>query len=74
MPPLSALLFSGNFNYDLGEDAEISKSQKLTQIANYWQEDFKTFRAIVEEKFLASANDSLGQSVVEESIFPGTLL
>ncbi len=73
MPRLTALLFSGNFNYDVSETKKISKAESIIEIANHWQEDLEAFREIVKHKFLAGTNGNFGQ-LSEENIFPGTLL
>lgn len=53
---IPALLFSGNFNYNL---TDVSDEKKLNQIAEkiqLWSEDLNSFREIVNQKFLQKAN------------------
>jgi hypothetical protein len=66
--PAIALLFSGNFNYDLANENQEQKLSKLAQAVNFWKTDLKTFREIVTDKFLANAN--LGEFTQEETVFP----
>jgi hypothetical protein len=64
----NALLFSGNFNYDLVKETSPAKLNKLVQGINFWRTDFQMFREITTQKFLANAN--LGQFTQEETVFP----
>jgi hypothetical protein len=61
---ISALLFSGSFNYSLPKDDENGALNQLKQDINLWQENLQTFREIVKEKFLQQASNS------QESLFP----
>ncbi len=67
-PYIAALLFSGNFNYNIATDDLQQPLSKLIQAINYWQTDFNAFREIVTQKFLAKAN--LEQFTLSESVFP----
>jgi hypothetical protein len=67
-PYIAALLFSGNFNYNIATDALQQPLNQLIQGINYWQTDFNAFREIVTQKFLAEAN--LEQFTPQESVFP----
>jgi hypothetical protein len=72
--PITAILFSGNFNYNVNST---ESSDRLTQIKNFlanWQTDFEEFRIIVNEKFLDSSSEDLGQSLGEMSLFPSQTL
>jgi hypothetical protein len=61
---LAALLFAGNFTYNLPEDNDDDmKLDKLKTYINLWQEDLKTFRQVVKQKFLQTASNS------QESLF-----
>ncbi|MEC4813974.1 MAG: hypothetical protein SAK29_11975 [Scytonema sp. PMC 1069.18] len=50
--PLSALWFSGNFNYEVGNYAVAERLQQLAQMTENWSADLETFRDIVINKFL----------------------
>lgn len=65
---VAALLFSGNFNYNIATDDLQQPLSKLIQGINYWKTDFNAFREIVTQKFLAEAN--LEQFTPQESVFP----
>jgi hypothetical protein len=65
---IGAVLFSGNFNYNIAIDNLAQPIERLIQGINYWQTDFNTFREIVTQKFLAEAN--LAQFMHSESVFP----
>ncbi len=68
-PPMLAILFSGSFNYGLGNDQDSTeKLQRLIQSLSFWQSDITTFREIVTEKFLDSTQ--MVDSPQEESVFP----
>ena len=72
---MAAILFSGNFNYNINPQNQ--KSDYLTQIKQFldnWQTDFEEFRTIVNQKFLETNNQQLGQSLGETSLFPGQTL
>ena len=72
-PPMFAILFSGSFNYGLGNiKSSQEKVDKLMQALKFWQTDLKTFREIVTDKFLESTQ--LTDLSQEESVFPtGTM-
>ncbi len=72
-PSVFAVLFSGSFNYILGNSASSpDKLNKLIQALNFWRSDLTSFREIVTDKFLEST--SLTESPQEESVFPtGTM-
>ena len=72
-PVMFAILFSGSFNYGLGNTkSSQEKLDKLTQALKFWQTDFKTFREIVTDKFLESTQFT--DVAQEESVFPtGTM-
>ncbi len=72
---ITAILFSGNFNYNINPQDQ--KHDRLTQInhfLNNWKTDFEEFRAIVNQKFLESSTQEMGQSIGETSLFPGQTL
>ena len=73
--PIVAILFSGNFNYniDLSQNAE-SRMTQMSEFLNNWQTDLEEFRALVNQKFLDSSNADSSQSVTGTSLFPGQTL
>jgi hypothetical protein len=74
-PPITALLFSGSFNYNINsENSQGEKINQLTKFLNYWQTDLEAFREIVNDKFLSSGNSAWGQSIGEATLFPGQTL
>lgn len=72
-PTMFAVLFSGSFNYGLGNgESSEDKLEKLIKALSFWQNDMTTFRKIVTDKFLPA--NQLTQSSQEESVFPaGTM-
>jgi hypothetical protein len=66
--PVFALLFAGSFNYNIFSDRQEQRLERLIQGLNFWQTDLKTFRDIVNQKFLEEAN--INQFNQEESVFP----
>ncbi|MEM8832297.1 MAG: hypothetical protein AAGE96_23600 [Cyanobacteria bacterium P01_G01_bin.19] len=73
--PIIAILFSGNFNYNINPQAE--NSDRLTQINGFlenWQTDFQEFKTIITQKFMDSENAELGQTISETSLFPSQSL
>ena len=66
--PMLAILFSGNFNYDIAANNQQQIINQLIQAIQAWQHNFKTFREIVSQKFLEQAN--LISSTQEATIFP----
>lgn len=75
-PPMMAILFSGNFNYNVDSRQNISdgKTSQMTSFLNYWKNDLEEFRAIVEGKFLNSDRETSDSSIGEISLFPGQTL
>lgn len=72
---IAAILFSGNFNYNINPQDQ--KSDRLTQVNQFlgnWQTDFEEFRTIVNQKFLETNTQQLGDSLGETSLFPGQTL
>ncbi|MFM1841939.1 MAG: hypothetical protein RLZZ490_675, partial [Cyanobacteriota bacterium] len=51
--PVSALLFSGNFNYRLNNPDPQARIKVANQYLAAWQSDLETFSGIVHERFLA---------------------
>lgn len=73
--PITAILFSGNFNYSVNQQPNQSED-RLAQIASFldnWKTDLEEFRAIINQKFLDDSADS-GQTIGETSLFPGQTL
>lgn len=74
--PITAILFSGNFNYsvNLGQDAPTDKTTQLKSFLANWRDDLEEFRAIVNQKFLDSGTSDSTPSIGETSLFPGQTL
>ena len=71
--PITAILFSGNFNYNINPQEESDRHAKVSSYLENWRSDFEEFRAIVNEKFL-DGNTSGEQSIGETSLFPSQTL
>jgi hypothetical protein len=72
--PMAALLFSGNFNYNVEPiNDSSSTTERLIALLDNWQRDINDFREIVSDKFLAT-NNSLQASFSEQSVFPDLIL
>lgn len=52
----SAIVFSSNFNYPLLGNLDSERLDNLQQLIQNWQEDLKTFRQLLKEKFLPSVS------------------
>ena len=50
---IPALLFAGNFNYNLGAENPQDMMSKLQQGINDWQNDLNAFQEVVNQRFLA---------------------
>ena len=74
--PLVAVLFSGNFNYNVDgrEDQTSSKINQMNDFINNWQTDLEEFRDLINQKFLDSTQVDETQSVAGTSLFPGQTL
>ncbi|MBW4536202.1 MAG: hypothetical protein KME09_19885 [Pleurocapsa minor HA4230-MV1] len=73
--PIAAVLFSGNFNYNVNlNQAQSSKITQMTNFLNYWRTDLEEFREIVNQKFLDSTEADETQFVGAMSLFPGQML
>ena len=70
--PVFAVLFSGNFNYNVATDNQQQTKNRLVQAILSWQRDFRTFREIVSQKFLEQSN--LLHPTPESMIFPMGIL
>ncbi|MEM8720303.1 MAG: hypothetical protein AAGE84_13505 [Cyanobacteria bacterium P01_G01_bin.39] len=73
--PITAILFAGNFNYNVStqENLPDPTAQTLGFLHN-WQTDLEEFREIVNQKFLDSGTTDNNQSIGETSLFPGQTL
>ena len=74
--PVTAILFSGNFNYNVNLTREQS-GDAPTQMSDFisnWQTDLEEFRNIVNQKFLDATSADSSQSVMGSSLFPGQTL
>lgn len=74
--PIAAILFSGNFNYNVNLGAAQSSSimTQMTDFLNHWRTDLEEFRNIVHQKFLDSPEADETQFVGGMSLFPGQTL
>jgi hypothetical protein len=73
--PITALLFSGNFNYNVDPgDTKDNRVVQTTKFLDNWQTDLTEFRDIVNQKFLDDDSQDLEQSIGETSLFPGQTL
>jgi hypothetical protein len=52
---ISAVLFAGNFNYNITNLTGEARTNKLTEIINSWDKDLETFRELIYQKFLQKA-------------------
>ncbi|BAQ62839.1 hypothetical protein GM3708_3245 [Geminocystis sp. NIES-3708] len=52
---ISAVLFAGNFNYNLSNLVGENRLNKITQIIGTWSQDLQTFRELIYQKFLQKA-------------------
>jgi hypothetical protein len=66
--PVSALLFSGSFNYQTNEGAFPERVSQIKDKINNWQRDMKSFREIVNQRFLGQAESEI------ESVFPSGVI
>jgi hypothetical protein len=74
--PIAAILFSGNFNYNvnLGQSQLSSRMIQMTNFLNHWRTDLEEFRDIINQKFLDSTEADETQFVGGMSLFPGQTL
>ena len=73
--PLTAILFAGNFNYNVNVEAtQENRVAQVTKFLNNWKTDLEEFREIVNQKFLGSGSQDSVQSIGETSLFPGQTL
>lgn len=74
--PITAILFSGNFNYNvnLGQDQSTDRVTQLKPFLDSWRTDLEEFREIVNQKFLDSGTTDSNPSIGETSLFPGQTL
>lgn len=74
--PIVAVLFSGNFNYNIRPEADESsnKMPQMIEFLNNWKTDLEEFRDIVNQKFLDSTKVDETQAVAGISLFPGQML
>ena len=74
--PIMAILFSGNFNYnvDLRQNLAENRTTQMRNFINNWQTDLEEFRAIVDRKFLDADDTDSVSSIGEVSLFPGQTL
>jgi hypothetical protein len=74
--PIAAVLFSGNFNYNLslGQKQSSNRMTQMTNFLNHLRTDLEEFRDIVYQKFLDSTKADETQFVGGISLFPGQTL
>ena len=74
--PIIAILFAGNFNYNINLTREQSgdRLMQMSGFVNNWQIDLEEFRDIVNQKFLDATSADSSQSVMAASLFPGQTL
>ena len=72
--PIVAVLFSGNFNYNVSKENSSSKMTQMTEFLDNWKTDLEEFRDIVNQKFLDSTKVDENQAVAGTSLFPGQTL
>lgn len=74
--PIPAILFSGNFNYNVNvsQDSTVDRTVQTLDFLSNWNKDLKEFREIVNRKFLDSDSVDSEQSIGETSLFPGQTL
>ncbi|MEM1368853.1 MAG: hypothetical protein AAGG02_12725 [Cyanobacteria bacterium P01_H01_bin.15] len=65
---IPALLFAGNFVYNLAQAETADKINYLSGLIGNWQKDLNQFREVVEERFLQAAP----VRPEEESLFPAS--
>lgn len=72
---LTAILFSGNFNYsvNLAQNSTPDRTAQTQDFLSNWNKDLEEFREIVNRKFL-DFNSLSEQSIGETSLFPGQTL
>lgn len=54
---IPAVVFTGNFHYDLTGESGGERLGNLQQILNNWQKDFLIYRELIDSKFLAGMKD-----------------
>jgi hypothetical protein len=60
--PEYAVLFSGNFPYEIQGESVSERLEYINQILRNWESDLATFRELVSHKFLSQALDSAENS------------
>lgn len=61
--PIPALLFSGNFNYEVANNAPGERIQQLTMRLDNLSNDLESFRGIVNNKFLGYQQDNVFRGI-----------
>ncbi|MEL6438826.1 MAG: hypothetical protein AAFQ80_06165 [Cyanobacteria bacterium J06621_8] len=74
--PLTAILFSGGFNYSviLGQSGLPDRTAQTISFLHNWRTDLEEFRQIIQQKFLDSGTSNTDPSIGETSLFPGQTL
>lgn len=54
---VSAIMFSGNFNYQVVSDNSEEKRTELQGLIQNWKTDLETYQKLIEEKFLSSITE-----------------
>lgn len=56
---VSAVLFSGNFNYQVVGDNSAEKKKDLQKLVTNWQADLQTYQQLIEDNFLSVTNENM---------------
>ncbi len=54
---IPAVVFTGNFHYDLTGESARERQDQLQEILNNWEKDFRTYRELIDKKFLTGTKD-----------------
>ena len=54
---IPAILFAGNFAYQLPEESSEKHQQSLNHIIDTWQEDLVIYRDLIDNRFLAEIKE-----------------
>lgn len=67
---VSAVVFSGNFNYPVRGDMGLKRVQNVIERIQLWQSTVATFQQLVNERFLGAPHSPLSQPGVDIPIAP----
>jgi hypothetical protein len=57
--PIPAILFAGNFNYEINAEDVAARTNQLSQAIGNWQADLETYRNLLGTKFLPYSETNL---------------